>query len=219
VQSEKFSVKNIKKSHVIDVPMTEVQQVNNNNIIIRKEGPGVLYYRISLDYALRKLKTSPTERGFSIHRKYFVVLPDGKTSPLVSEKKGDYEAFQVKVGTKIKVALTIVLNTPKYHVAVVDPLPAGFESINPALKVENQDKSTSHDWEWFYWRWFAHQNLRDDRTEVFAEYMNSGSYSYSYFARAVTVGNFVVGPTHVEEMYDPKIFGQTPAAYVTVFDG
>lgn len=218
IHSQKFTLKNLIESHVVNVPMQNLKEINNSNIVIQKEGTGVLYYRLSLEYAQKSLKTTPTERGFQIFRKYSLVHADEKTSPLESEKFGEFEHFKVKTGSKIKVTLTIFLATPKSHVAIVDPLPAGIESINPVLKIDDSSRigSTKKDWEWSFWRWYTHQNLRDDRTEVFADYLSSGSYSYSYYARAITVGNFVAGPTHVEEMYNPKVFGQSPAIFVTV---
>ena len=38
-----------------------------------------------------------------------------------------------------------------------------------------------------------------------------GVHSYVYLARATTVGSFVAAPTHVEQMYEPEVFGRTGA--------
>jgi uncharacterized protein YfaS (alpha-2-macroglobulin family) len=96
------------------------------------------------------------------------------------------------------------------HVALVDPLPAGLEILNPALAptedltVDPQSRSS-----WWWWQWFNHQNLRDDRAEAFTNVLWAGTYDYSYIARATTPGTFVVPPTKAEEMYTPETFGRS----------
>jgi alpha-2-macroglobulin len=41
----------------------------------------------------------------------------------------------VKAGAKVRVRLTMAPPTRHYHVALVDPLPAGFEALNPELAI------------------------------------------------------------------------------------
>jgi alpha-2-macroglobulin len=103
--------------------------------------------------------------------------------------------------------LTMVAPSRRYHVALVDPLPAGFESLNPLLAVtesipEDQKQASVTDYggrsygygHWWPLIWFDHQNLRDDRAEAFTSLLWEGVYNYSYVARATTPGEFVVPP-------------------------
>jgi uncharacterized protein YfaS (alpha-2-macroglobulin family) len=120
----------------------------------------------------------------------------------------------------------MVAPSRRYHVALVDPLPAGLEALNAALAtteaVPPGDDETvgvvgapglggprglGH---WWWWRrvWHDHQNLRDERVEAFAALLWEGVYSYSYVARATTPGRFVVPPARAEEMYHPETFGR-----------
>jgi alpha-2-macroglobulin len=124
------------------------------------------------------------------------------------------------------VRLTMVAPSRRYHVALVDYLPAGFETLNPELavteripedkkqEVKKQDDSSGYWW----WRrvWFDHQNLRDERSEAFASLLRGGVYEYSYVARATTPGQFVVPPAKAEEMYHPETFGRTSSARVRI---
>jgi len=110
----------------------------------------------------------------------------------------------------------------RYHVALVDPMPAGLESLNPVLattEVVPEDErptgvgeygSRSIGYGWWRWRpvWFDHQNLRDERAEAFTALLWEGAYNYSYVARATTPGVFVVPPAKAEEMYHPETFGR-----------
>ena len=118
------------------------------------------------------------------------------------------------------------MQTPvsRYHVALVDPIAAGLEALNPALAVtgevpedEREDEATRRG-EWWRAVWFKHQNLRDERAEAFATILRAGVYHYSYVARATTPGAFVVPPAKAEEMYRPEVFGRGATDRVVVED-
>jgi uncharacterized protein YfaS (alpha-2-macroglobulin family) len=110
----------------------------------------------------------------------------------------------------------------RYHVALVDPMPAGFEALNPALAVtgniprDEKDTNAQSRWWWWSWQWFEHQNMRDERVEAFTSLLWEGVYNYSYVARATTPGVFVVPPTKAEEMYHPETFGRAASDRVVV---
>ena len=71
---------------------------------------------------------------------------------------------------------------------------------------------------WWWWSrpWYDHENLRDERVEAFASLLWDGVWSYSYFARATTPGNFVVPPAKAEEMYMPETFGRSAGDRVVI---
>ena len=131
--------------------------------------------------------------------------------------------WHIKAGARVRVRLTMAAPSRRYHVALVDHLPAGFESLNPELAVTEsipEDKkqeavvsygSRSYGFGWWLWRsvWFDHQNLRDDRSEAFTSLLWEGVYNYSYVSRATTPGLFVVPPSKAEEMYHPETFGRS----------
>jgi uncharacterized protein YfaS (alpha-2-macroglobulin family) len=131
--------------------------------------------------------------------------------------------WHIKAGARVRVRLTMVAPARRYHVALVDPLPAGFETLNPVLATSEtipEDKKQTGVGEygnrsygsygWWSWRsvWFDHQNLRDERTEAFTSLLWEGVYNYSYVARATTPGVFIVPPAKAEEMYHPETFGR-----------
>jgi len=112
------------------------------------------------------------------------------------------------------VRLRMVAPSRRYHVALVDPLPAGLEVMNPALAVtgtipqDPQDQQSGRYW-WWNWTWYEHQNMRDERVEAFASLLWDGIHTYTYVARATTPGEFVVPPAKAEEMYSPEVFGRS----------
>jgi alpha-2-macroglobulin len=134
--------------------------------------------------------------------------------------------WHVRAGARVRVKLKMAAPGRRTHVALVDPLPAGLEALNPALAVTGTIPAEGGDTvdvigapglggprgrgHWWWWRrtWYDHQNLRDERVEAFASLLFEGVYSYSYVARATTPGTFVVPPTKAEEMYHPETFGR-----------
>jgi alpha-2-macroglobulin len=192
----------------IAIAMKDVASHDKSDLTIQKDGTGRLYYRIGMNYAPASLKLEPADYGFVVERKYEAVddpkdvtrTPDG--------------TWHVKAGARVRVNLTMVNENRRYHVALVDPMPAGFEAMNPALAVTGpipldpkEQKSRGSYW-WWYGPWYEHQNLRDERVEAFAALLWEGVHTYQYVARATTPGNFVVPPTKAEEMYMPETFGR-----------
>ena len=109
----------------------------------------------------------------------------------------------------------------RVHVALVDPLPAGFEPVNPELggaaSVPPAAEQRTAEWDWWWRRyWYQHQNLRDQRAEAFTSLLRAGTYTWSYVARATTPGAFVAPPPHAEEMYSPETYGRGPSDRVIV---
>ena len=129
--------------------------------------------------------------------------------------------WHIKAGARVRVRLTMVADTRRYHVALADPLPAGLEILNPSLAVSGsvpQDPaSPDYRYGWWWWgTWFNHQNLRDERAEAFTPLLWEGVYTYTYVTRATTPGTFIVPPAKAEEMYSPEVFGRSASILVIV---
>ncbi|HMZ81709.1 MAG TPA: hypothetical protein PLL06_18580, partial [Acidobacteriota bacterium] len=200
----------------IDIPMSYVTEGSpTKNLILSKDGTGRMYYRIGMNYAPKDLVLKPYDAGFTVMRQYEAV---DKADDV---KRISATEWEIKAGARVRVKVTMVAPTRRYHVALVDPLPAGLEILNPALATtgslppEQSDVTQSWNWRWAR-TWFEHQNLRDDRAEAFTSLLWDGVYSYVYYAQATTPGRFIVPPTKAEEMYAPETFGRGQTDVVTV---
>ncbi|MBI5951349.1 MAG: Ig-like domain-containing protein [Chloroflexi bacterium] len=185
------------------------------DLILSKDGPGRLYYRLGLQYAPTDLNLDPLEMGFVVQRHY-ESLDDPED--VYQDNDG---VWHIKAGTRVRVRITMEADNRRYHVALVDPLPAGLEIINPALAVSESipQDPTSPDYKygWWWWGpWYEHQNMRDNRAEAFTPLLWEGVYEYSYDARATTPGTFIVPPAKAEEMYSPEVFGRSGSDWVIV---
>ncbi|MCB1628478.1 MAG: hypothetical protein KDI48_12165 [Xanthomonadales bacterium] len=212
--------------HQIDVPMRWLaEQSPPGPLLIDKDGPGRLYYRIGLDYAPESLQLEPARHGFEVQRRYEAIDDPADVQRL------DDGRWQIRAGAKVAVELTMVATARRHHVALVDPLPAGLEVINPdltpSLAPPGRPSPLSIDLArrggvdplargWWWGPWYQHQTLRDNRVEAFTALLPGGVYTYRYEARATTPGEYVVPPAKAEEMYEPETFGRSGTDRVVV---
>ena len=202
----------------LDLPMQFVQESATNadgdlSLILQKEGPGRLYYRLGLRYAPTDLTLDPADHGFTVERIYEAVDDPEDVS------RDEDGVWHIRAGARVRVKLTMAAPSRRVHVALVDPLPAGLEILNPELAVTAEfplDPISSQGKRRWLGSWYQHQNLRDERAEAFSSYLWAGVYEYSYMARATTPGAFVAPPAKAEEMYAPETFGRTGTDWVVV---
>ncbi|HEX8492960.1 MAG TPA: alpha-2-macroglobulin family protein [Pyrinomonadaceae bacterium] len=206
-------------SNHFNVPMRYLQDEKNGttqNLTLSKEGAGRLYYRIGMQYAPTSLKLAAADYGFTIERVYEAV---DNPADVRRDKDG---TWHIKAGARVRVRLTMAAPSRRYHVALVDPMPAGLESLNPelattgAIPQDQQADNAKGGYWWWYRSWFEHQNFRDERAEAFTSLLWEGVYNYTYVAQATTPGNFVVPPAKAEEMYHPETFGRGSSDRVVI---
>ena len=215
------------KRSVVEIPMKALSE-GRSDLVVGKEGPGRLYYRLGLRYAPESLTLAAADRGFTVTRRYEAVDAPGDV------KRDADGTWRVAAGARVRVRLSMVAPSRRYHVALVDWLPAGLEPLNPALKTTGAipeapasdvtevgasglgGRAGLGSYWWWTRTWFEHQNMRDERVEAFASLLWEGVWEYSYVARATTPGSFVVPPTKAEEMYAPETFGRSSSDRVVV---
>jgi alpha-2-macroglobulin len=195
-------------SYLVDDEQAPVQ-----SLVIDKDGDGRLYYRLGLRYAPTDLDLPPLDMGFVVQRTY---EPVDSPDDVRLDENG---IWRIRAGARVRVRVNMVAENRRYHVALVDPLPAGLEIINPALATSERVPSdpNARPTGWWWWRqWYQHQNLRDERAEAFTTLLWEGVYEYTYVARATTPGEFIVPPAKAEEMYSPEVFGRSAVDRVVV---
>jgi len=170
------------------------------------EGEGTLYYETRMTYAPR-YKLIPRDEGFSVSKEFLSL----EEKPLES----------IKAGSLVIVKLKIIVPRESLYVVVDDPLPAGFEAINPTFLTESQEdqlrlqqleRSKRRVW----WRGFNHIEMHDDKVVLFADSLLPGVHTHTYLARALTFGIFQTPATKVEEMYSPEVFGRSTEKTVKI---
>jgi alpha-2-macroglobulin len=195
----------------VNVPMRYLtDNSSTQDLILSKEGAGRLYYRLAMSYAPVNLSLNSADYGFSVERTY-EAIDDQRDVQRDSEG-----AWHIRAGARVRVRLTMVAPSRRYHVALVDYLPAGFESLNPELAVTERIPEDTKKQDLWRSVWFDHQNLRDERSEAFTTLLWGGVYNYSYVVRATTPGQFIVPAAKAEEMYHPETFGRSKTDRVRI---
>lgn len=206
------------------VPMANVLAAGDSEIVVENDGAGRLYYRLGLRYAPTDLDLDPVDRGFVVQRTYESI---GEPDDVQQDADG---SWRITAGADVRVTVTMVADSVRTHVALIDPLPAGLEPQNPEAVVApilqpfdggggfggGVVAALRIDACWWCYGWFDHQNLRDDRAEAFATWLPGGTYDYTYVARATTPGRFVAPPTRAEMLYEPEVFGRSGTDIVII---
>jgi uncharacterized protein YfaS (alpha-2-macroglobulin family) len=175
-----------------------------HDIVMQKTGPGRMYFRIGITYAPKQTNLPPLDAGFLVRREYQAV---DDPSDVVKLADG---SWQIKLGARVLVTIEEINTSPRHGVAVVDPMPAGFEAVNTRLATSEREVVDLNATRWDY------TNMRDNRSEVFSMYLPEGSHRFSYTARATIPGRFLAAPAKAEEMYNPETFGRSGGAIVVV---
>ncbi|MEO5948192.1 MAG: alpha-2-macroglobulin family protein, partial [Chitinophagaceae bacterium] len=109
----------------------------------------------------------------------------------------------------IGITLERSFNTPIENVVITDLLPAGFEIENPRTKeipgmdwIKDAVTPTALD-------------VRDDRINFFVD-ANSNKQTYYYAVRAVSPGNYKMGPVSADAMYNGEYHSYNGAGVVRV---
>ncbi|MBK7993602.1 MAG: hypothetical protein IPK14_09285 [Blastocatellia bacterium] len=152
------------EKHQVNIPMKYLGDTEQN-LILSKEGVGRIYYRAGMRYAPKSLDLAAAEYGFTVERKYEAV--DNPTD-VTLDKDG---TWRIKAGARVRVKLSMVAQSRRYHVALVDPLPAGLEALNPALATtgsipKNELAREGEEAElrrsgrfWWYGTWYQHRKF------------------------------------------------------------
>ncbi len=206
------------------IPTSELlAAADDPGLVIQQDGEGRLYYRLGLQTAPASLQVDARDEGFVVQRVY---EPVGDPEDVIRDDDG---IWRIRAGAQVRVRVSLVADSRRVNMALVDPLPAGLEPVNPALAASPAPPPEPDEPEaategpvastidvTFIGPWFEHQNLRDDRAEAFSGLLQGGTYEYTYIARATTPGTFVVPPTVAEEIYTPEVFGRTATDTVVI---
>jgi len=165
----------------------------------RKKGSGTLYYQTRMTYSPRQ-PLQPRDEGFSVYKS----LSDLNGQPISN----------IQAGSMVVVTLQVIAPRESLYVVLDDPLPAGFETVNPVFRTESEEQQRQMDQmeegqnssRW--WRGFNHNEIHDDRIILFADSLLPGIHTHRYLIRALSPGHFTAPGTKVEEMYSPEVFGR-----------
>ncbi len=206
LMDESFSVSK-RKAKIAEMPLDSFSAGNIIPLNFRKKGSGILYYQTRLTYAPQQ-PLQARDEGFSVYKTLTTL--EGK--PLSN----------IQAGTMVVVTLQVIAPRESLYVVLDDPLPAGFEAVNPAYRTESEEQrrqmremgGNQSTYRW--WQGFNHTEIHDDRIFLFADSLLPGIHTHRYLVRALSPGLFTAPGTKVEEMYSPEVFGRSTEMTVEI---
>lgn len=201
--------------HGVTIELTADQLLDDSGIKLEFAGQQMINWCLEYSYPDETGRTEPVNKGFSVDKK-------------IENLNGKEE---IKVGDLLKITLEFQDERSGYggwssyhYLAIEDPIPAGFNAINTALKNDSLPPSVSPDDEENFasWRNGAylfypdHQEIRNDRMLAFKNRFWSGRFRMVYYVRAICEGEFLMKPTVLSLMYDPEVTGMTTARRIRV---
>ncbi len=155
--------------------------------------------------SIRRRDVSPSapkpafSKGLSLERRYL----DPKTkAPAGAVARGDIVLVELDLRSDRNVRM----------LALADPMPAGFEPLDPSLSsgrlagCDTCDDAAG----------FDHVRRHDDRIEAFAEWLPAGKHAVRYLLRATTAGTFTAPGATATLMYAPNYFARSRVDSVVV---
>jgi uncharacterized protein YfaS (alpha-2-macroglobulin family) len=204
---EIFNIEQRDKVSRAQVSLTHFKPGKTLPLKYKKKGEGTLYYGARMTYAPMK-KLPPREEGFTVYKE----IKSLDRKPLDS----------IKAGSLVVVTIQLAIHQESLFVVVEDPLPAGFEAVNPTFVTESEEQQRrlaqleQQQRRRRWWDRFNHIEMHDDRVLLFADSLTPGIHTHRYLARALTYGTFHAPGTKAEEMYSPEVFGRSQELTVRI---
>ena len=177
----------------------DMKALGNNNVEITTKGSGRLYYFWQAEGISASGAYKEEDSYLKVRRRFF----DRNGKPVTTN------TFKQNDLIIIGVTLERSFNTPIENIVITDLLPAGFEIENPRTKeipgmdwIKDAATPTASD-------------VRDDRIHFFVD-ASSNKQTYYYAVRAVSPGNYKMGPVSADAMYNGEYHSYNGAGVVRV---
>jgi uncharacterized protein YfaS (alpha-2-macroglobulin family) len=188
-----------KTSFDVAYPIRDVPR-GRSTIALEKSGNGTLHYVVA--YRYRVTGDAPgAYQGLRIDR---IVRAANSNDVLATFGLAQPTALSVAASSVFEIEDRIVTDHPVDRVAIVDPLPAGFQAVDATFQTSSQYyQARADNWQIDY------QQIYFDRVEAFAQHLEAGVYAVHYIVRSVTPGTYAWPAATASLMFAPEEFGRT----------
>jgi uncharacterized protein YfaS (alpha-2-macroglobulin family) len=159
-----------------------------SDVTLQKKSGGMVFASATWHYSTEKLPEESRGDFFSIDRKFFLRKAGKGEMTLTPLGKGD----KVDVGDEVEVQISIRNKHQAEYVHLRDPRPAGFEPVS---------LTSGYKWDLSI-SWY--EEIRDNGTNFFFEWLPTGEYTFRYRLRAANAGTFKTMPAEIQSMYAPE---------------
>jgi len=163
----------------------ENDKLKGQKVNITSSGTGILYYFYETEGLSSTGKYEQIDNFMRVRKDFF----DRFGNPL---KNNTFKQNDLIV---VRISISSLQNMYIENVVITDMLPAGFEIENPRLT-----EGREYEWTQENRAYPQHFDIRDDRINYYL--LRSSRQIYYYAVRAVSPGNYRMGPVSAEAMYN-----------------
>jgi len=149
--------------------------------------------------------TVPAHSAGFVVRQEIVRIPDGNGPPARTWIENEGQTLSFTLSEVVEEHVQVINPQERNFVAVVVPLAAGMEPLNPNLQTSPPEAKPSAPLTLEP----AYSTYRDDAVCFYHQTLPAGTYDYYFRTRAGFVGSFVHPGAHVEMMYQPSVRGNS----------
>lgn len=153
-------------------------------------------------------------KGFAVTSEALLIGPEGVPPSRVSFSR-PAEKLEIKVGDVVEDRVEVVNQTDRWFVAVVVPLAAGMEPLNPNLATAPPEAKPTGEVTLAP----SYAAYLDDQVAFYYDSLPKGTYRFSFRTRATTPGSFVRPAPFAELMYDESVRGNGNGALFRIERG
>ena len=164
-----------------------------NEIFVKKEGAGPLYFDARLTSYLDPAQVKRLERGMVMVRKFYEINDKGGVSPAIVFKKGDKYLSEIDV----------IVPKNYHYVALTDHFPAGMKILSGSPSLNEP---------------FTQYQTEDDRIIYLATDLPAGVYKLRTELRATLGGNYLYLPASIQVLFEPTVMGRTEGGSIQILD-
>ncbi|HEX4954482.1 MAG TPA: alpha-2-macroglobulin family protein [Thermoanaerobaculia bacterium] len=151
----------------------------------------------------------PRRDGFVVRREMLVYTSEPPQRTALAEPG---RTLSLTVGTVVEDHVEVVNPEDRHYVAVVVPLAAGMEPLNPALATAPPEARTAGR----LTLQPSYVAFLDDHVAFYYDSLPKGTYDFYFRTRATVPGTFIQPPAKAEMMYRGEVVGTSAGAKVEV---
>ena len=149
--------------------------------------------------------------GFVVTRELLLQNgPDNPADRIRLDKPGT--TVHLKVGDIVEDHVEVISNSDHNQIAVVVPLAAGLEPLNPSLATAPPEAKPTGE----LTATPSYVSYLDDKVSFFYDSLPRGSYHFYFRTRATVAGVFTQPQARAEAMYDETVHGESVGAKIEV---
>jgi uncharacterized protein YfaS (alpha-2-macroglobulin family) len=154
---------------------------------------------------------APHAEGFVISREVHQVQP-GDAPAIKTALDAAGKTITFKVGEIDEDRVELVNAADRNHVAIVIPIAAGMEPLNPALATAPPEAKPTGETTLAP----SYVAFLDDRVAYFYDTLPKGTYRFAFRTRAHVPGTFIQPAATAEMMYDGSVNGNSSGAKIVI---